>query len=77
MSNSDIKQDATAAEQALAPHKAIDMAAIGLNVIAYAKQGEAQWTIHAANGEQIGTANSRDLARAVITQHDMTPLSVH
>ena len=45
--------------------------------VAGAKAGEAGWSIHAADGSQMGLAPSRDLAFAAIRQHELEPVSVH
>ena len=35
------------------------------------------WSIHAADGTQMGLAPARDLAFAAIRQHELEPVSVH
>ncbi|MCR6630524.1 MAG: DUF1150 domain-containing protein [Magnetospirillum sp.] len=35
------------------------------------------WSIHAADGTQMGLAPSREIAFAAIRQHELEPLSVH
>jgi hypothetical protein len=58
-----------------------DFAALGMQGFAYIKQvvvNEAvAYSIHAADGTQIGLAPSRDLAVASLIQHELEPLSVH
>ncbi|WP_246152037.1 DUF1150 family protein [Roseospira navarrensis] len=59
-----------------------DFAQLGLNHIAYIRAVETEdnetgWSIHAANGRQIGMAPSCDLAFAATRQHDMEPHRVH
>ena len=58
-----------------------DFAALGVQGFAYIKQvlvNEAvAYSIHAADGTQIGLAPSRDLAVASLIQHELEPLSVH
>lgn len=55
---------------------------LGLNDVAYVKQvkaddGTAAWAIHAANGEALAMAASRELALASIIQNEMEPVSAH
>ncbi|CCG08923.1 DUF1150 family protein [Pararhodospirillum photometricum] len=66
-----------------------ELAALGLNSVAYVRQGEEAvdpevpgvvrngYAIHAANGQRIGWAPSLDLAQIAIRQHDMVPMTVH
>lgn len=58
-----------------------DFAAWGLPEVAFVKRIAVDdvvgWSIHAADGTQMGLAPSRDLAFAAIKQHEMEPLSVH
>lgn len=58
-----------------------ELTALGLEHLAYVRkvlrEGEALWSIHSADGVEIGEAPSRDLAFAAIVQHDMEPASVH
>lgn len=42
-----------------------------------ARTGETAWSIHAANGQHMGFAPSRDLAMAAIIREEMEPVSVH
>jgi hypothetical protein len=59
-----------------------DFASWGMPELAFVKRvamednGEA-WSIHAADGTQMGIAPSRDVAFAAIKQHELEPLSVH
>lgn len=41
------------------------------------EDGQTLWSIHSADGQQIGMAPSRDLAFAAIIQHELEPASVH
>lgn len=59
---------------------------LGLNDVAYVKQVKADdgtgesvgaWAIHAANGEALAMAASRELALASIIQNDMEAVSAH
>ncbi len=59
---------------------------LGVNEVAYVKQvraddGEgsttAAWAIHAANGEALAMAATRELALASIVQNDMEAVSAH
>jgi len=58
-----------------------DFAMWGMPEVAFIKRvvvSEAEgWSIHAADGTQMGLAPSRDLAFAAVRQHDLEPLSVH
>jgi hypothetical protein len=58
-----------------------DLALLGLNDVAYVKRivinDRTGFSIHAADGCQIGTAPDRDTAFAGIRQHDLEPVSVH
>ena len=58
-----------------------DFARWGVPEIAFVKRvetdGTAGWSIHAADGTQMGSAPSRDLAFAAIRQHELEPVSVH
>lgn len=58
-----------------------DFANWGLPEVAFVKRMRADdmdgWSIHAADGTQMGFAPSRDLAFAAIKQHELEPLSVH
>lgn len=58
-----------------------DLADWGLEDIAYIKQdivnNEPVWSIYAAEGTRMGYAAERDVALAIISQNDMTPMSVH
>ncbi len=63
------------------PMTPADFAHWGLPGIAYVKRivvdDETGWSIHAADGTQIGLAPDRDLAFASVRQHDLEPMSVH
>lgn len=63
------------------PLTAADLAQWGVNVVAYVKKietdGGAAYAIHAANGEPLGLAGSRDVAFAGLRQNDLEPASVH
>lgn len=58
-----------------------DFANWGLPEVAFVKRISVDdtvgWSIHAADGTQMGLAPSRDLAFAAIKQHELEPLSVH
>ncbi|HYZ22411.1 MAG TPA: DUF1150 family protein [Rhodopila sp.] len=57
------------------------LAALGVSHIAYLKpitiNGMQGIAIHAADGTPMAVAGSRDIAAAVVMQHEMVPLSVH
>lgn len=63
------------------PLTAADLAQWGVNVVAYVKkvdiEGGTAYAIHAANGEPLGLAGSRDVAFAGLRQNDLEPASVH
>ncbi len=67
--------------EAFTPLSAQDFLAFGLNDIAYVRSVEGpedkQVGIFAADGTQMATVPSRELAFAAIRQHEMEPLSVH
>lgn len=58
-----------------------DLAALGLNDVAYVKaiKGEQgrMYSIHAADGTQMAVTEDRDVALAAIRQHDLEPMSAH
>lgn len=58
-----------------------DLATWGMPEIAFIKRvlvnDEEGWSIHAADGTQMGIAPSRELAFAAVKQHDLEPVSVH
>ena len=59
-----------------------DFANYGLQHMAYVREsvdenGEAAWTIHAADGTMMGAAGDRATALAAVRQHDLEPISVH
>ena len=58
-----------------------DFALIGIQQLAYIKptvvNGVTGFSIHAADGTQIGMAPSRDIAFAAVKQHELEPVSLH
>ncbi|MBI1776068.1 MAG: DUF1150 family protein [Proteobacteria bacterium] len=58
-----------------------DVAALGLNHLAYVKRVVVNdvvgYAIHAADGTEMGVARDRDTAFAAVRQHELEPLSVH
>jgi hypothetical protein len=58
-----------------------DFARLGADAMAYVRpvllNGAVAFSIHAADGTQIGAAPSLPLAAAAIRQHEMEPLLVH
>jgi len=58
-----------------------DFAAMGVQQIAYVRpavvNGVTAFTIHAADGTQIGIAPTRDIAFAAVLQHELEPVSLH
>lgn len=59
----------------------LDFARLGADAVAYLRpvvlNGALAFSIHAADGTQIGAAPNADLAAAAIRQHDMEPMLVH
>ena len=61
--------------------RAVEFANWGMPDVAFVKRmspldGDG-WSIHTADGTQVGMAPSRDLAFAAILQHELEPYSVH
>ncbi len=58
-----------------------DFAAMGMQQVAYVRpaliKGVVTFTIHAADGTQIGLAPNRDVAFAAVIQHELEPVSLH
>ncbi len=58
-----------------------ELGLLGMEDFAYVKRvvidGTEGFAVHAADGAQIAVMGSRDLAFAVVRQHDMEPVSVH
>ncbi|PKU23421.1 DUF1150 family protein [Telmatospirillum siberiense] len=58
-----------------------DLALWGIQDVAYVKRvvvnDQVCWSIHSADGSNIGMAPGRDLAFAAVSQHDLEPVSVH
>lgn len=55
--------------------------ALGVDRLAYVRpavvEGRTVYTIHNADGNEIGVMAERDIAFAAVKQHDMEPVSVH
>ena len=53
----------------------------GIDDVAYLKKdivdNEEVWSIYAAEGTRMGYAADRQVAMALISQNDLTPMSVH
>ena len=58
-----------------------DFAAMGVQQLAYIRpvlvNGVTAFTIHAADGTQIGVAPTREVAFAAVVQHELEPVSLH
>jgi len=56
-------------------------AALGVDRVAYVRpaviDGRTVYTIHNADGNEMGMMAERDIAFAAVKQHDMEPVSVH
>ncbi len=65
----------------IAQFTARDFETLGLEQLAYVKpvevDGRTAFAVHAADGTEIAVMSDRDVARAVIRQHDLEPVSVH
>lgn len=57
-----------------------DFVLVGMQQLAYIKptvvNGVSSFSIHAADGTQIGVAPSRDIAFAAVKQHELEPVSL-
>jgi hypothetical protein len=58
-----------------------ELGLLGIEDFAYVKpvvvDGAGAFAVHAADGSQIAVLGNRELAFAVVRQHDMEPVSVH
>jgi hypothetical protein len=58
-----------------------ELGVLGMEDVAYVKHvvvdGTDAFSVHAANGTQIAVMADREVAFAVVRQHDMEPVSVH
>jgi hypothetical protein len=58
-----------------------ELGLLGMEDVAYVKRvvvdGGDAFAVHAADGTQIAVMADRDVAFAVVRQHDMEPVSVH
>ena len=58
-----------------------ELGLLGMEDVAYVKRvvvdGSDAFAVHAADGTQIAVMADRDVALAVVRQHDMEPVSVH
>ncbi len=58
-----------------------ELGLLGMEDVAFVKRivvdGVAAFAIHAADGTRIAVIPNRDVAFAVVRQHDMEPVSVH
>jgi hypothetical protein len=56
-------------------------AALGVDRVAYVRpavvDGQTVYTIHNADGNEMGMMAERDVAFAAVKQHNMEPVSVH
>ena len=54
---------------------------LGVEQIAYIKKmkvnNQSVYTVHAADGKELGGFSDRDVALAACIQHDLEPVSVH
>lgn len=58
-----------------------EFALLGVHGLAYVKpvevDGQRMWSLHSADGKQLGMSDDRDAAFIALRQHDLEPLSVH
>ena len=58
-----------------------DFVALGVHDVAFVKpveiHGKTVYSIHAADGTEMGVVDDREVAFAAVRQHDLEPLSVH
>ena len=58
-----------------------ELGLLGIEDVAYVKRvvldGTAAFAVHAADGSQIAVLADRELACAMVRQHEMEPVSVH
>ena len=58
-----------------------DFATLGVEDIAFVKpvqaNGTTAYSIHSADGTEMGLVSDRNVAFAAVRQHDLEPLSVH
>lgn len=58
-----------------------ELGLLGISDLAYVKHvivdGADAFAVHAADGSQIAVLANRDLAFAMVRQHDLEPVSVH
>jgi hypothetical protein len=67
--------------QELREISAQDLAALGLQDVAYVKavtvDGKTAYAVHAADGTPIAVLADRDVAFIAVRQHELEPVSVH
>ncbi len=58
-----------------------DFAMLGVEDVAFVKpveaDGKMSYSIHAADGTEMGLVSDREVAIAAVRQHELEPLSVH
>jgi hypothetical protein len=58
-----------------------DLAALGSEQIAYIKpivtEESRAFSVHAADGTQLTVVETREIAEAILRQHELAPVSVH
>ena len=58
-----------------------DFVTLGVENVAFVKpveaDGKTAYSIHAADGTEMGLVSDREVAFAAVRQHDLEPLSVH
>jgi len=78
MNNNAVK---SANPEALPPMSAHDFTEWGVQHVAYikpvAQDDKTSYSIFAANGQQLGMAETLHVARATVVQNDLEPVNVH
>jgi len=69
-------------QSALRQISSADLALLGLEQVAYVKSvtlehGGAGYAVHAADGQEVAVMADREVAFAMVKQHDLEPVSVH
>jgi hypothetical protein len=63
------------------PMSDADLAVLGLADVAYLRpvviDGQPGFAVHAANGNRLGIAPTREIARAFIREQELEPVSLH
>ncbi len=67
--------------KAMVASATVDFARMGLNQVAYVRQAmindAPMWSIHAATGDTLGSADTFEQAWGAVIQNNLAPLRVH